>query len=285
VVKRIGGNTSMGMSGLTLRLRVNQVVGANSLFITGPGNLTISGVVSGTSATNPTFGTITKDGPGVLTLTAANTYSGITRVREGKLVINNTTGSATGTGQLIISGGGFAAGASWGGNGITTSAVILAGTVAPGNSIGKLTSGDEEWQGGANYEFEIDNATGTAGVNWDKIQMSSLSITATNAAKFVVKLIGLPGAGTPALDNFDPDQPYEWVIANSSNNTVTGFSTDAFQVDVSQFDNNNTDKGGFYVRYNNTNGDLLLVYVPEPSSAALALLGASSLLRRRSARR
>jgi autotransporter-associated beta strand protein len=54
-------------------------------------------------------GSLTKVGTGTLTLTAANTrenaYSGVTTILNGTLKVNNSTGLATGSGAVKVSGG------------------------------------------------------------------------------------------------------------------------------------------------------------------------------------
>lgn len=52
------------------------------------------------------IGTLVKDGVGTLTLDGANTYSGTTTIDGGTLLVNNSTGSATGTGALTVNSGG-----------------------------------------------------------------------------------------------------------------------------------------------------------------------------------
>jgi fibronectin-binding autotransporter adhesin len=77
-------------------------LGANRIVTVNGGNLTESGIISGTN-----FG-ITKAGVGILTLSgaAANTYSGLTTVSAGELDLGKSgTANAIGTGGLSISGG------------------------------------------------------------------------------------------------------------------------------------------------------------------------------------
>lgn len=66
---------------------------AEACTLTGAGSITADGVISGT-------GGIVKNGTGVLTFTAANTYAGTTQVNSGTLLVhNNTALGATGAGN------------------------------------------------------------------------------------------------------------------------------------------------------------------------------------------
>jgi autotransporter-associated beta strand protein len=82
-------------------------------------------------------GALTKLGAGTMRLNSANTYSGGTIVSGGSLLANNTNGSATGPGGVVVNGGIF------GGTGTIAGPVVVTsgGTVAPGtaSSIGRLT--------------------------------------------------------------------------------------------------------------------------------------------------
>jgi autotransporter-associated beta strand protein len=68
-------------------------------------------------------------------LTSANTYAGGTIVSAGRLLVNNSTGSGTGTGGVTVNSG------TLGGTGTIAGLVTVnsAGTVSPGISIGTLT--------------------------------------------------------------------------------------------------------------------------------------------------
>ena len=65
-------------------------------------------------------------GKGSLDLTNANTYTGGTTVKAGTLLVDNTTGSATGTGQVRVDSGAL------GGNGTISGAVTI-GSDTSGN--------------------------------------------------------------------------------------------------------------------------------------------------------
>ena len=114
-----------------------------------------SNIVNSTTLTfsNPTHrftgtisgsGGLTKAGAGVLILAGSNLYSGGTEVDNGTLVAaNGANGSATGSGNVTISGGTLASGA---GGGSISGGVLpgyAASTIAPGGvgSVGNLTIG------------------------------------------------------------------------------------------------------------------------------------------------
>ncbi len=82
----------------------NIVLGANQTWtVTDSGtNLTVSGAISGNSRT------LTKAGNGALIMSAStgNTYTGGTTVSAGTLLANNSTGSATGSGAVMVNSGG-----------------------------------------------------------------------------------------------------------------------------------------------------------------------------------
>ncbi len=103
--------------------------GTRSLSITGTNDLTLDVPVQS--------GGLTKAGIGVLRLTKANTYAGGTIVSSGKLWVNNTSGSGTGSGTVTVNGG------TLGGTGTISGATTVNATLAPGTDagIGTLTFG------------------------------------------------------------------------------------------------------------------------------------------------
>ncbi len=104
-------------------------------------------------------GSLTKSGPGTLRFTAANIYSNGTTLTAGTLLINNTNGSGTGTGGVVVSGGFL------GGSGTISGPVIMTsgGTIAPGNpsALGTLTLNyPPSWTGATNF-LRIDRNGGS----------------------------------------------------------------------------------------------------------------------------
>jgi len=91
------------------------------------------------------------------------------------------------------------------------------------------------WNGGGSYDWEIADATGTAGTGYDTIDASTGTLTVAAAAgtPFNVKLISLSGDSSGSVANFNNDNTYAWTLASAG--TISGFSADKFAVDSSQF--------------------------------------------------
>ncbi|HOM18719.1 MAG TPA: autotransporter-associated beta strand repeat-containing protein, partial [Thermoguttaceae bacterium] len=103
--------------------------GANAIhFDTNGYTVTLSGVLSGA-------GGLRKLGAGDLVLSGANTYQGGTTVLAGRLLVNNTSGSGTGTGDVVVQGGLLGGNGTIGGNVLVQAGAAL----SAGNSPGHLT--------------------------------------------------------------------------------------------------------------------------------------------------
>ncbi|WP_376711242.1 autotransporter outer membrane beta-barrel domain-containing protein [Pseudochrobactrum lubricantis] len=144
-------------------------------------NLKVNQEISGSGA-------LIKRGEGVLTLNAANSYSGGTSVERGGLIVGDADHTdASVSGMIKVSNGAFLAGSgTLGGIHIAADAVL-----APGNSIGTLkTSGDLVMEAGSLYHAEI-NPDGTS----DLVQASGTA-TIDGARVYVDKAGGsyIPGS-------------------------------------------------------------------------------------------
>ena len=113
----------------------------------------LSGVLSGQYG-----GGLIKEGAGTLEITGnSNSYIGETWVKAGTLLVNNTSGSGTGSGPVTVTGG-----ATLGGSGAITGDTTVDGSIAPGNSIGILTiANNVTWNAGDAWVFEL----GAAGLS------------------------------------------------------------------------------------------------------------------------
>ena len=114
-------------------------------------------------------GGLTKQGTGSLTLNEASNYNGNTIVANGTLLVNNTMGSATGPGEVNVD-----SGATLGGAGAISGNVTTAGTVAPGNSAGRLTIGGNYTQE-ASGTLLLEIGGTTSGTDYDVLNLNGAS--------------------------------------------------------------------------------------------------------------
>jgi len=257
--------------------------------VSGAGTLTGSGAFSHDSVSNRSLATIlagtaglTKSGSGTLTLTGASTYTGTTTVAAGRLVVD---GSIAASALTTVN-----AGATLAGHGTLGALTIASGaTLAPGDSPGTLSAGDTTFAGGATFQFELNNATGAAGTNWDLLAVNgTLTLSATSGNPFTLDLTSLTsGNATGLAANFDATSDYSFTFLTTTAG-VSGFSSDAFAIATSHF--SNPFSGTWSVSLTNSGRDLSLNYagsasaIPEPSTyaalAGIAALGLAAWRRR-----
>lgn len=109
-----------------------------------------SAEISGAIRNSGGRGNLTKTGAGQLVLSGSNSYTGLTTVSEGKLVVN---GFLSGTGGVVT-----AAATILGGAGTISGIVSGSGTISPGNSPGILTAASIDLTGGMDFAFEFSQA-------------------------------------------------------------------------------------------------------------------------------
>jgi len=241
-------------------------------------DLNLSGGLSGS-------GNFSKTGEGTVRIGNSSGFSGRLEVGGGKVVIDGTLAS----GSTVSVG----AGGKLGGTG-TVGALEIAsgGTLAVGNSPGQLNAGTTTWAGGASYEWEINSFPGTAGTNWDFLNITgNLNITATSSlgSQFLIDVVSL----LPGSDSFNPLANYSFAIATASSG-ITGFDVSKFNLSTNRFQNS---YDGFWSidtaagPGGGSSQSLVLAYtanataIPEPSSGMLLTAGLGALglihLRRR----
>ncbi len=231
-------------------------------------------------------GALTKSGAGTVTLTATNTYNGATTVEAGKLVVNGAIANSAVTVQ---------SGAVLGGSGAVGALTVGSGaTLAPGNSAGTLTiNGNNAWQNGGSYDWEIFDLNGPAGTGWDLAAATgTLDLNGlTGAQNFNINVLSLGNDNsTPgALTGFNNAASYQWKIASFTGGISGSFLTNRFTVNLAGFTNYNSIGGGlFSLALGEGDTALFLNYegggapIPEPGTwAAAALLACCAFLLRR----
>lgn len=159
------------------------------------------------------------------------------------------------------------------------------GILSPGNSPGTLTASHTTWLSGGIYLWEINDAIGGGGTNWDLLNVNGTlsleEITLDNPFTISIHSLG-PDNNPGAAANFNPASFYSWTIATASDGII-GFDPAAFIIDTSAFVNlPGTDRFSITSDGNN----LVLTYnaIPEPSVVGLgvmALLAGVVFMRRR----
>ena len=229
----LAGDTTSLQGAITNNAQINFVQSTNG---------TYSGVMSGS-------GSLVKQGANTLTLNGANTFSGTTTVSAGRLVVNGTNASSAVTVE---------SGAELGGSG-QVGTLSVSGMVAPGNSIGTLSSGSTVFQPGGTFEFEMYDWSGSAGTGWD-LQAITGDLTLSNTAgnPFVIDLVSMSSTNTTGLSvnwNGNADWTNTFVTYSGSLLGET-FAADLFSVSTNNFQN--AVNGTFTVT--NVSGGLALLY-------------------------
>ncbi|GAT33813.1 PEP-CTERM protein-sorting domain-containing protein [Terrimicrobium sacchariphilum] len=215
---------------------------------------------------------VTKSGTGRLVFDYENTYTGLTTVADGTLKVGNSSGSATGSGKVIVDRLGTLVG-----DGKVAGEVEISGTISPGDSsVATLSTGSQTWKNEGVYDWEIQSLNGPTGSTWDLLKIDgNLTIESTLENPFTIAISTLTLEGQAGLlQGFSDTQNYSWTIL-SVTGSIGPWSLGQIVLDVSGFANDHL-SGTFSLIQDEK--DLNLVYtVPEPSSWIMLLLGALGL--------
>jgi autotransporter-associated beta strand protein len=237
----------------------------------------VSTVYSGILGSSTAGMSLSKTGAGTQILSGANSYSGGTTVTLGTLLVDNTTGSGTGSGTVSVE-----AGATLGGTGSVAGALNVTGVLAPGASIQTLSSGSLAMYDGSTFACEADSSAPIGvGADLQKVLgdlslsgIVTLSLTELGSTGFTegttLSLINYSGAWNNALFTYDG------AFLSNGGQLTTG--RNLWSIDY------NAAMGGsnFDSEYiGGTDSFVNITVIPEPHSAVLGGLGLLALLRRR----
>lgn len=277
------GVGTVNLTGGALDLGAVTVAFTNSVNFNGGvltgGSMDVAQVASAQSGTVSTAltgtGGLTKTSAGLLVLGAGvtHTYSGPTLVNEGKLKVDGTIASS-----ITV-----ANGASLGGHGVINGNVSMSAgsTIAAGGSVGNLTVGSLTITSGTQVAWEVYDANGVAGVDYDKITVNGAldlsGLSGTNRATLVLSSLSDPLANLPGNAGlFDASLNHTFTLftygsLNLGSNTDV---TSLFSIDKSLV----RDGAGVLVdgvfSLSDTGSAINLVYtsaVPEPSTYGLSV--------------
>lgn len=241
-----------------------------------------SGTLSNVLSINGNAG-LTKTTSGTLTLTGTNSYTGATLVSGGKLAINGSLANSAVTvgNTATLQGSGF----------IVSSVTIQnGGTLAPGNSIESIGTGNLSFEAGSTYAYEFQTnlhgstpnvaadltySTGTLDITAGAIlTLTDLaaSVALADGTKFT--LISYFGGWTGSeLFSYD---------AGSGLTTLADDSTFTLGANQWLFNYNDTTGGLNYASDQiGATSFVTMTVIPEPRAALLSCIGLLFLLRRK----
>jgi autotransporter-associated beta strand protein len=157
-----------GFAGIPVKL---STAAGTSVTFNHTNNGTYAGIITG-------LADVTKAGNGTLTLSGANTFTGLTSITGGRLFVNDSLAGGVDVGANTVLGG----------TGSIGGPVTVSGTVAPGNSIGELTVGSIVFAPGSVFEVEVNDLGAGAGESDRLIVLGNADIAGAS-------VLVSPGAG------------------------------------------------------------------------------------------
>jgi autotransporter-associated beta strand protein len=200
-----------------------------------------------------------KTGTGTATLTNANTFTGGATVDQGTLLVNNSTGSGTGTGPVMVNAAGVLGGTGTLGGDTTVSGQLRPGSPVVNDGVGTINFGGALTLGSGSQTFFTLIGDG---VNDRFIVDPAGDFLVDAGAGFVVELgnsyVPLQGDSFDLFDwtSLDGGSDMDWTDQITLPNTV------AWNLSL-------------------LNSDGIISVIPEPSRVGLFLMGLLALMRRR----
>jgi outer membrane autotransporter protein len=252
---------------------------------------TFGGLISDDDGSGGHYGDeVVKTGSGTLTLDGANTYTGVTEVQQGALIVGSVAGNgASVAGDVVVSGG-----ATLGGHGRIGGDVEVAGggIVAPGHSIGTLTvDGNFTASQGSvlEYEFGAPDADFQALGSGDSVtvggnlELDGATLDVTDAGGFGAGLYNLfswggtlteahgglmlgatPAGSTLAIQTLTTDKQINLL---NTGGVALGFWNADFQADATRMGGGSGTWSSTAPVWTDATGSVTSVMVPQPGFA------------------
>ncbi len=197
---------------------------------------------------------LTKSGSATLTLTGSGNYDGGTTVKAGTLLVTNTSGSATGTGAVVVNSGGTLGGSGYINAESNNVSVSNGGILSPG--MGRGSPATLHIQAGALTLSSTSTVQFDLGTGKDLIALSGTTVLNLNGALALNTTSG-----------FSYNQSYTLfsgvTALNGSFGTVTGYDSTMYAPTFT---------------LNGSNYDLSFSSVPEPSTWTAGALALAALI-------
>jgi autotransporter-associated beta strand protein len=283
----------------SLAITVGSLAGGGAL----GGNVTLGtgGVLTVGDATSTTFsgavsgaGSLIKTGSGTLTLDGSlNTYSAGTTVNAGTLLVNNLTGSGTGTGAIVVNGtstlGGSGFIAPSAGQDITLASTAVLSVGNPGSSVAEtldisLGSGSDLYLAGATLELGLySNQSGLTLPEVDRLNVNKVGggASVVNLTGSILKVANVNGLLPSSFNVNDSWKLFDWAGLGAGM-TITGTFSNLTPTNFTDFPDLGSGKFWDFSQIYNTG--VISVVVPEPQRLMLlffAFLGMGWRRRRR----